>query len=165
MPKKIFTEKNLKTILRIFLGLVFIVSGMSKLLGPENFIKEIDKINFLAAFLTKPAAYTFILFELVLGCLLIFKFSNRVLIVTTVTVVILSCYLGFKVLIHDSSDCGCFGNFIYRSNLSALLQDIILLSIIIFTYSENRFKYNFVIALCTCSLMLILFQKRTVVLL
>ena len=134
MPKKLFTENNLKKILRILLGLVFIVSGISKLLGPENFIKEVDKLNVIAPFLTKPASYSFILFELVIGCLLIFKFSNKVLIVTTVTVVILSCYLGFKVITHDSSDCGCFGNFIYRSNLSALIQDMFLLIIAVYLY-------------------------------
>ena len=134
--KKIFTEKNLKKILRIFLGLVFIVSGVSKLFGPENFIKEIDKINVLGALLTKPAAYSFILFELVLGCLMIFKFSNKILIVTTVTVVILSCYLGFKVITHDGSDCGCFGNFMYRSNLSALIQDMMLLGISIYLFED-----------------------------
>ena len=113
--KKIITEKNIKTVLRIFLGLVFIVSGVSKLVGTENFIKEVDSINVIASFLTKPAAYGFILIELVLGALLIFKFSNKVLIVTTITVVILSCYLGFKVITHDTSDCGCFGNFVYPS--------------------------------------------------
>ena len=134
MLKKIFTENNLKKILRIFLGLVFIVSGFSKLIGPENFIKEIDKINVMASFLTKPAAYGFILFELVIGILLIFKFSRNVLIVTTVTVVIFSCYLGFKVISHDTSDCGCFGNFVYRSNMSALVQDVCILVIIWYLY-------------------------------
>ena len=134
--KKIFTEKNFKTFLRIFLGLVFIVSGVSKLLGPENFIKEVDKVNFLFSFLTTPAAYGFILLELILGLLLIFKFNKKVLISTTVFVAVLSCYLGFKVLTHDSSDCGCFGNFIYRSNMSALIQDMMMLGISIYLFDE-----------------------------
>ena len=57
---KAFNEKKLKTVLRILLGCVFIFSGISKLFGPENFIKEVYKINFLFSFLTIPAAYGFI---------------------------------------------------------------------------------------------------------
>ena len=125
---------NYKIFLRLILGLVFLVSGISKLLGPENFIKEIDKINFLGITVSHAAAYGFILFELVLGVLLIFRFNKRVLVVTTATIVVLSCYLGFKVIIHDNSDCGCFGNFIYRSNMSALIQDILLLIAAVYLY-------------------------------
>ena len=132
--KKIFTEKNIKTVLRVFIGLIFLISGISKLVNPENFIKEIDKINFLFPFLTKPAAYGFIFFELILGLLLIFRFNKKVLVTTTVVVTILSCYLGYKVIAHDSSDCGCFGNFVYRSNMSALIQDLFLLIIIVYLY-------------------------------
>ena len=132
--RSILTEKSLKNVLRIFLGLVFLVSGISKLLGPENFIKEVDKVNFLFSFLTIPVAYGFICLEIILGLLLIFKFNKKVLIITTAVVAVLSCYLGFKVIIHDSSDCGCFGNFIYRSNLSALIQDLFLLIIAVYLY-------------------------------
>ena len=132
--KKLFTEKNFKTFLRIFLGIVFLVSGVSKLLGPENFIKEVDKVNFLFSFLTTPAAYGFIFLELILGLLLIFKFNKKVLITTTAFVTVLSCYLGFKVLTHDTSDCGCFGNFIYRSNMSALIQDLFMLIVSVSLY-------------------------------
>ena len=134
MVKNILNEKNLKTVLRILLGLVFIVSGVSKLIGPENFIKEVDKINFLFAFLTIPAAYGFILLELILGLLLIFKFNEKVLMTTTAVIIVLSCYLGYKVITHDTSDCGCFGNFIYRSILSALIQDVYLLFITVYLY-------------------------------
>ena len=134
MLKKIFIEKNFKFVLRIFLGLVFIVSGTSKLISPENFIKEVDKVNLLFSFLTIPAAYGFICLELILGILLIFKFSKKVLITTTAVVAVLSCYLGFKVITHDTSDCGCFGNFIYRSNMSALIQDLFMLIVMVYLY-------------------------------
>ena len=128
------SKVNHKIFLRLILGAVFLVSGLSKLLGPENFINEIDKINFLGSTVSHAAAYGFILFELVLGILLIFRFNKKVLILTTLTIAVLSCYLGFKVITHDTSDCGCFGNFIYRSNMSALIQDILLLIVTVYLY-------------------------------
>ena len=135
MKFRIFFRKiYLKLVLRIFLGAVFLISGISKLLGPENFIKEVDKINFLFSPITKPAAYGFILLELILGILLIFKFNKKVLITTTAVVAVLSFYLGYKVITHDTSDCGCFGNFIYRSNMSALTQDLFMLIIVVYLY-------------------------------
>ena len=130
----LFKKINIKLVLRIFLGAVFLVSGISKLIGPENFIKEVDKINFLFSFLTIPAAYSFMLLELILGILLIFKFNKKVLVSTTAVVAVLCCYLGFKIITHDTSDCGCFGNFLYRSNMSALIQDLFLLIIAVYLY-------------------------------
>ena len=67
---------NHKIFLRLIIGVVFLVSGISKLLGPENFINEIDKINFLGSAFTYTAAYGFILFELVLGTLRTFFMTS-----------------------------------------------------------------------------------------
>ena len=134
MIKNILNEKNFKVVLRVFLGLIFIVSGISKLIGPENFIKEIDKLNFISPALTKPSAYFFILGEFILGLLLWFKMNKKVLGITMVLMVVFCCYLGYKVFINDSCDCGCFGNFIHRSNSSALIQNLFILIAVIYEY-------------------------------
>ena len=136
--KKFFSEKTLKSILRILLGLVFIVSTISKFISPKNFISEVDKLNFLSSALTRPAVYIFILLELILALFILFKLNNKVLIVTIVIMVIFCFYLGYKIFINDSSDCGCFGNLIYRSNVSALIQDIFILMTAVYLYESRE---------------------------
>ena len=132
--KKLLSETTLEYFLKLLLGLVFIVSGISKLISPQNFIREVDKINLLDSTITQPAVYIFILLELILAFFILFKMNNKVLVVTIVAMVIFCSYLGYKIFIDDGSDCGCFGNLIYRSNLSALIQDIFILMTAVYLY-------------------------------
>lgn len=127
-------EEAFRKFLRIILGLVFIVSAIAKAAGPEPFLREVGKLSFFTPALDMPIGYAFILFELFLGLLIVFKGGNSVLLVSGLTIFILSLYLAYKVIIHDASDCGCFGNFIYRSNLSALIQDLLLLTGVVYLY-------------------------------
>lgn len=138
--KKLLSEKTLKFFLRLLLGLVFIVSGISKLISPDNFISEVDKLNFLSSAFTQPAVYIFILLELILALFILFKPNNKVLGVTIAIMVIFCCYLGYKIFIGDAGDCGCFGNFIYRSNMSALIQDIFILMTAVYLYESREEK-------------------------
>lgn len=130
----VIKAKILKKVIRILLGSIFVVSAVSKCFGPENFFKEVSKLNFFDSSFDIVPAFGFIVFELILGYLLLFHLNNKVLLAAGITVLILSCYLGYKVLVNDTSDCGCFGNFIYRSNLSALVQDIFILITVVYLY-------------------------------
>jgi|GEM_PF-3130025 len=129
-----FSERFVKWALRVLLAGVFLFSGVSKLLAPERFLTEVGRLNFLGAGWDAPLAYGFIAFEFILGILLLFKFSNPVLLVTGGTVLLLSCYLAYKVIVRDPSDCGCFGNLVYRSNLSALVQDLVMIVAVVVLY-------------------------------
>lgn len=134
----IVQEEKVKQVLRFILGLVFVVSAITKAAGPELFLREVDRLSFFTAALDRPIAYAFILFEFVLGWLIIFRCGNRVLFISGLTIFILSLYLAYKVLTNDTSDCGCFGNFIYRSNLSALVQDLLLLTGVVYLHEEKQ---------------------------
>jgi hypothetical protein len=134
----VFNETNFRWALGTVLGLLFLVSGISKLISPANFIKEVGKINFLFPALTVPAAYGFILVEPVLAFFLIFKRSNRVLMVTVLLIVLFCIYLGYKVMVNDTSNCGCFGNLVYRSNISALIQDLFMLMAAVYLLEQKK---------------------------
>ena len=134
----IFSETNFRRVLGTALGLLFLISAISKLISPENFIKEVDKINFLSRALTEPAVYGFILVELVLGFFLIFKRSSRVLMFTILLILLFCLYLGYKVAVNDTSDCGCFGNLIYRGNIIALIQDLFMLMAAVYLLEQKK---------------------------
>lgn len=127
-------ENKLKVFFRYLLGVIFLISGISKIISPENFINEIGRSIFFSSSLDTIIAYTIILAEITLALLIFFKFNKWVLNLTILTLVIFCCYLVYKIISHDNSDCGCFGNFIYQSNLSALNQDIFLIIISVYLY-------------------------------
>ena len=127
-------ENKLKVFFRYLLGIIFLVSGISKLIEPENFINEIGRLIFFSSSLDTIIAYAIILAEITLALLILFKFNKWVLNLTIFTLILFSCYLGYKIISQDNSDCGCFGNFIYHSNLSALTQDIFLITLSVYLY-------------------------------
>jgi hypothetical protein len=81
--------------------------------------------------------YGFILVELVLAFFLIFKRSNRVLMFTILLILLFCVYLGYKVAVNDTSDCGCFGNLIYRGNIAALIQDLFMLMAAVYLLEQK----------------------------
>lgn len=127
-------SRKLHLLLRIIISIIFIFSAISKLAGPENFLKEVGKLSFFSPSLDVFIGYSFIIFEFILGILLLFKFNNKTLLLVGITVFLLSCYLGYKVITNDVSDCGCFGNYIYRSNFSAFIQDLFILITLVYLY-------------------------------
>ena len=121
-------EKNFKLAVKIVLGLVFIVSGISKLIDPELLTIQLEGFKFLNPFVIEIIAYSLILFEMILGALILFKTNRKVLFTTVVTLTVFSLFLMYKIITHDQSLCGCFGNFILASNHQELTQNLILLA-------------------------------------
>jgi len=120
-------EKNFKFAIKIVLGLVFIVSGISKLFAHDLLIIQLEGFKFLNPIVIEVIAYVLILFEMILGALILFKTNRKVLFTTVGTLTVFSLFLAYKIITHDQSLCGCFGNFILASNHQELTQDLVLL--------------------------------------
>ena len=120
-------EKNFKFAVKIILGLVFIISGISKLFAHDLLTIQLEGFKFLNPIIIEIIAYSLILFEMILGALILFK-TNRIVLFTTVgTLTVFSLFLTYKIITHDQSLCGCFGNFILASNHQELSQDLVML--------------------------------------
>ena len=120
-------EKNFKFAVKIILGLVFIVSGISKLFAHDLLTIQLEGFKFLNPVVIEIIAYSLILFEIILGALILFKTNRKVLFTTVGTLTVFSLFLTYKIITHDQSLCGCFGNFILASNHQELTQDLVLL--------------------------------------
>jgi len=120
-------EKNFKLAVKIVLGLVFIVSGISKLIDPELLTIQLEGFKFLNPVTIEVIAYLLILFEMILGALILLKTNRKVLFTAVGTLTVFSLFLAYKIITHDPSACGCFGNFINVSNHQELTQDLVLL--------------------------------------
>lgn len=120
-------EKNFKFTVKIVLGLVFIVSGISKLFAHDLLVIQLEEFKFLNPIIIEVIAYSLILFEMILGALILFKTNRKVLFTTVGTLTVFSLFLTYNILTNDPSTCGCFGNFILASNHQELTQDLVML--------------------------------------
>ncbi len=127
MIRKLFTESSIKNAIRIIIGFIFIIAGVSKLVSPNTLIYEIEKLDYFHPVLVLILTYVLILFELFLGIFLLLKFNKKNTIITIAVLTFFCAYLSYKIIINDTSTCGCLGNFIAITNVQALIKDIFLL--------------------------------------
>lgn len=130
--KKYFNERKIKLVVRIILGAVFIIAGISKLVDPKLFIRSLQSIIPFSDMYIILFTYVFILFEIILGLIIIFYINRKILLITISTISVLCIYLMYKIYINDNSFCGCFGNVLVLSNKIEFVNNLILLMISIY---------------------------------
>lgn len=138
--------KNIFFALRIFVGLVFVVSGTEKLLQPyQNFLYVIQSYQVLpCAVLEKVTALAFPWVELTLGCFLIIGLWLRWTLIG-----LWFCTLTFIIIIGQAqvrmlpiSECGCFGDLIKVPLAVTMRFDSILLltiTLLLFSIPKSSF--------------------------
>lgn len=129
---------------RLFVGLLFIFSGLIKANDPIGFgyklqeYFEVFHLNFLIPIATGIAILLCVL-EIVLGALLLFGFWSK-----TVTKGLLGLIVFFTFLTFVSaaftvvSSCGCFGDAIPLTPWESFTKDLILLVFIVYLYVKRH---------------------------
>lgn len=123
------------------LGVVFIVSGYTKLYPIEPFeytFVDIGIINWQTA---PFIARILIGLEFIIGFLLLFNLSLRKLTYKTgISVLVIFCiYLGLLILFSgNKGNCGCFGSYIQMTPLQALIKNIVMLGIFFVLYKFHE---------------------------
>lgn len=98
----------LSRVFSFLLGIIFIVSGFSKLLNVQNFLGYITSLRifnkfFFAAFLIPP-------FEIALGIFFIlFLFSRKTAVASLISLLVFTFVYLFGYFTSGLTDCGCFG--------------------------------------------------------
>lgn len=122
----------------ILLSVIFLWSGISKLMGPQFFAVIIENYGLLPDPLTLPAAIVLSMMEVLAGLGLLMDIRGSLAVVTgllTLFIVVLS----YGIWIELDVDCGCFGledpeARTFRGLRSALLQDIAMMLVIFYLY-------------------------------
>ena len=128
------TERKIKLAIRVILGGVFIVAGIAKLFEPNKLLQQIEQFLFIPELAVYFIAYCLMVFEIILGIFLLAK-PNKLVFRTVIGMLLFFCvFLSYKILTHDPSVCGCFGNFILRSNHQELTNNLILFIGIVYIY-------------------------------
>ena len=104
------SRKNTFMVVRIILGIVFLISSYSKLKDPMGFAQAIENYKIFGAFLSRWGAVFIPVLEVILAILLITgKWGRETFITTTALFIIFDVMIIQAYLRGLDISCGCFG--------------------------------------------------------
>jgi uncharacterized membrane protein YphA (DoxX/SURF4 family) len=134
---------------RLFVGILFIISGLIKLNDPIGFSYKLDEYFSEAVFnmpifvpFTLAIALFLVILEVVLGVMLLIGYKSKLTIWSLLLLVIVFTFLTFYSAYFDVvKDCGCFGDALHLTPWQSFSKDIILLFfILILLYNQKLIK-------------------------
>ena len=134
---------------RLFVGILFIISGLIKLNDPLGFSYKLDEyfsepvfnMPFFVPY-TLVIALFLVILEVVLGVMLLIGYKSKWTIWSLLLLVVLFSFLTFYSAYFDVvKDCGCFGDALHLTPWQSFSKDIILLFfILILFYNQKLIK-------------------------
>lgn len=131
---------------RIFVGVLFIISGLIKLNDPigfsyklaEYFGEPVFNLPFLVPFSLAIALFLVTL-EVVLGVMLLIGYKSRFTVNSLLVLIVLFTFLTFYSAYFDVvKDCGCFGDALHLTPWQSFTKDIILLFFILLLFFNKK---------------------------
>nr|WP_315223386.1 BT_3928 family protein [uncultured Flavobacterium sp.] len=153
---------------RLFVGVLFIISGLIKLNDPvgfsyklaEYFSEPVFNMPFLEP-LALALAIILVILEVVLGVMLLVGYKSKITIGSLLILIVFFTFLTFYSAYFDVvKDCGCFGDALHLTPWQSFAKDIVLLFFILilffnqklikplFTGQKNNFVVYVSVALC-----------------
>ncbi len=141
--------KYLVHLSRIFVGILFIISGFIKLNDPlgfsyklqEYFGSDVLNLEFLIPYALGISVLV-VVFEVVLGVFLLIGYKPKFTIWSLLTMIVFFTFLTFYSAYFDKvKDCGCFGDALKLTPWESFTKDLILLVfILILVYGLKHIK-------------------------
>lgn len=131
--------KIVVTLSRIFVGVLFILSGLIKLNDPVGFSFKLEEY-FSPAVLDLPfftpyalaLAIFLVILEVVLGVLLLLGYQKRITLWSLLGMIVFFTFLTFySAYFNKVTDCGCFGDAIKLTPWESFFKDVVLLVLIL----------------------------------
>jgi uncharacterized membrane protein YphA (DoxX/SURF4 family)/peroxiredoxin len=139
--------KILVGISRVFVGVLFIISGFIKLNDPVGFsfkLEEYFSVGVLNMPLFEPHALKIalfvVIFEVLLGVLLLLGFRIRFTIWALLVMIVGFTFLTFySAYFNKVTDCGCFGDALKLTPWESFTKDVVLLVLIVFLFIGRKY--------------------------
>lgn len=132
---------------RIFVGILFIISGLIKLNDPigfsykltEYFSEPVFNMPFFLPFSLGLALFLVSL-EIVLGIMLLIGYKSSFTVGSLLILIVLFTFLTFYSAYFDVvKDCGCFGDALKLTPWQSFTKDLVLLVFIIILFVNKQF--------------------------
>lgn len=127
---------------RLFVGILFIISGLIKLNDPlgfsyklqEYFGTDVLNLPFLEPYALGISVIV-VIFEVVLGVFLLLGYKPKFTVWSLLAMIIFFTFLTFYSAYFDKvKDCGCFGDALKLTPWESFTKDVILLVLILILY-------------------------------
>jgi uncharacterized membrane protein len=143
--KKIFQTVRIYRLVRMAISIVFIVSGITKLMAPKEFSVIIESYGLIPDAWILPAAVFLSVLEAAAGFGLLLDIRGSLAVITGLLTLFMAV-LGYGIWLGLDIDCGCFGpqdpeSKAFHGLGEALVRDMILLPAIFYLY-YRRFRLN-----------------------
>lgn len=141
--------QRIALVLRVLTGLLFIFSGITKLFPIEAFELNFVSQGISGWTMASVLARFLIIFEIFLGLGLLQRtLLRKFFIPATIGLLLVFCvYLCYSIFIlGETENCGCFGNILPMSPISALIKNIVMIAFLFFVLkyenAEGRYKWE-----------------------
>ena len=131
--------KILVGISRIFVGILFIISGLIKLNDPvgfgfklqDYFAPEVLNLEFLVPYALAIAIFV-VIYEVMLGVMIILGYAKRFTLWSLLLMIVFFTFLTFySAYFNKVTDCGCFGDALKLTPWESFWKDVVLLVLIL----------------------------------
>ncbi|MDD4395391.1 MAG: DoxX family membrane protein [Bacteroidales bacterium] len=128
-----------QSVIRMMLGIMFIVAAILKLISLDNFEIYIYSYQLFSLSLTALAARGIIAFEMLLGIFLLFKFYYReTWWVSMCTMAAFTLFLIYAAIFRNDTNCHCFGDIVPINPVNSIIKNLIVIGLLIFIYNRKQ---------------------------
>ncbi len=132
---------------RVFVGILFIISGLIKLNDPVGFSYKLaeyfgETVLNLPIFIpfSLAIALFIVIFETVLGFMLLVGFRSKFTVWSLLLMIVFFTFLTFySAYFNKVTDCGCFGDALKLTPWQSFTKDVILLFFIVILFHTQKF--------------------------
>lgn len=138
--------KYLVTISRVFVGVLFIISGLIKLNDPVGFSFKLEEyfspavldIPFLLP-LALTISLVVVILEVLLGIMLLLGYKRGLTVWSLLLMILFFTFLTFySAYFNKVTDCGCFGDAVKLTPWESFTKDVVLLIFILILFYGRR---------------------------
>lgn len=132
---------------RIFVGLLFIISGLIKLNDPvgfsfklkDYFAPEVLNLEFLVPYALIIAIFV-VIYEVLLGVMVLLGYAKKFTLWSLLLMIVFFTFLTFySAYFNKVTDCGCFGDAIKLTPWESFGKDIVLLVLILILFFGRKY--------------------------
>ena len=128
---------------RLFLGALFVVAAVLKLLSIDNFEIYIYSFGLFSYTWTTFFSRLLIFIELLIGISLILKICfKQIWWLTMLMMAGFTLFLVYAAIFRDDSNCHCFGDLIELDPKQSIVKNIIVMALLFFIRNEKSHDYK-----------------------